>query len=433
MGFNYLGIIKEGAKKHSDMAKGALFAAFSFVNKAFNFLLLLILANYIAPVEYGYLSLFMTVIMIVGYFIAFSTEGYFSIAFFEEGVNGSKKAFSGIFYISVTVLLVLLLIYFTASAPLSKLLSLPSHTVLLGILYVFLNLYLNTLLEYFRVNDKVIIYGIISCSNALLNFVLSILLVKGLNMGWEGRVYSISLCGFVYGILGLLFFLRKGYYTKTDWSFIKKMLFWGIPIIPHLAANFLKQGCDRYIINFFHSTEDVGIFSFALTLTTIITMIGFGFNQSNSVTIYKVCGDDSMSNSVKKVLLSSQRKKFLLLYLGCSIITVILCLSIIPLILPKYNGSMKYVPILGIYGLMVCYYLIYTNYLFFYKKTKTLMYITFGSAILHLLLSLAFTRYSLIYTSIIYCISQSFVVILVRREALKALEMNLNSTPVESV
>jgi len=55
-----------------------------------------------------------------------------------------------------------------------------------------------------------------------------------------------------------------------------------------------------------------------------------------------------------------------------------------------------------------------------------LMYITFGSALLHLFLSLAFTRYSLIYTSIIYCISQSIVVYFVRRVALNALEENLN-------
>lgn len=426
MGIKYLTTIRQVIKKHSDMAKGALFAAFSFVNKAFNFLLLLILANYIAPVEYGYLSLFMTVVMIVGYFMAFSTEGYFSIAFFDEGINGSKKAFSGISYISLTVLIFLLLLFFVASKPLSGLLSLPSYTILFGVLSVYFSIYLNTLLEYYRINDKVYVYGIISCSNALLNFVLSILLVKNFHMGWEGRVYSITCCSFVYGLLGIFFFVKKRYYTKTDWSYIKKMLFWGIPIIPHLAANFLKQGCDRYIINFYHSTEDVGIFSFALTLTTIITMIGFGFNQSNSVTIYKVCGDHSLLSSIKRSILSNQRKKYLYLYLICSIIAVVLCITIIPLLLPKYNDSMKYVPILGVYGLMVCYYLIYTNYLFFYKKTKTLMYITFGSALLHLFLSLAFTRYSLIYTSIIYCISQSIVVYFVRRVALNALEDNLN-------
>lgn len=73
-------IIKENNKLllNKSLLKGTLFSLFSFINKGLVFLLLLILANFIAPAEYGYLGLFSTVAMVVGYFVAMSSEGYFS-------------------------------------------------------------------------------------------------------------------------------------------------------------------------------------------------------------------------------------------------------------------------------------------------------------------------------------------------------------------
>lgn len=87
-------IIKENNKLllNKSLLKGTLFSLFSFINKGLVFLLLLILANFIAPAEYGYLGLFSTVAMVVGYFVAMSSEGYFSVAFFRDGKEGLTKS-----------------------------------------------------------------------------------------------------------------------------------------------------------------------------------------------------------------------------------------------------------------------------------------------------------------------------------------------------
>lgn len=70
--------------KNKVLLNGTLFSLFSFINRGFSFLLLLILANYILPKDYGYLSLFVTVSMVVGFFIALSTDGYLSVAFLKK-------------------------------------------------------------------------------------------------------------------------------------------------------------------------------------------------------------------------------------------------------------------------------------------------------------------------------------------------------------
>lgn len=410
---------------NKNMMNGALFATFSFINRGFSFLLLLILANYIAPVEYGYLSLFSTVLMVIGYFIAFSTEGYFSLVYLRDGIEDSKKVYTNILLTSVIMLVFFTLILVSTGNFLPKALSLPKHTIYLAVITGFFTVFINTNLEYYRIQEKVKTYGILSCSNALLNFVTSIILVKSLNQGWEGRVYAITSCSIIYGLYALIFFLKKNFIKNIDTKIWKQMLIWGIPLIPHLASNFIKQGGDRYIINYFHSIEDVGIFSFALNLTTVITMIGFGFNQSNSVSIYKICGDKKMPSKQKEQLLLRQRRIYLLLYTGASVLVVILCMLFIPILLPKYSESIVYMPLLGLYGMLVCYYLVYTNYLFFYNKTKELMYVTVSTAVIHLLLSLLLTRYSLFLTCAVYCISQFLIVFFVRTQSMKALHQDL--------
>ena len=65
---------------NKSLVEGLAFSGFSFINRGFVFLLLLILASYISPAEYGYLNLFNTVVMVIGYFMALSTEGYFGIS-----------------------------------------------------------------------------------------------------------------------------------------------------------------------------------------------------------------------------------------------------------------------------------------------------------------------------------------------------------------
>ena len=410
---------------NKSLVNGSLFSIFSFINRGFSFLLLLILANYITPAEYGYLSLFSTVVMVVSYFMAMSTEGYMSVAFFKEGEEGIKNTFSCILATSLISLIIFGLIIATGGEKLASLLELPQNILYLSIAISFFTVFTNVNLDYIRLREKVKTYGIYSCGNAFLNFVLSIILIKTLLLGWEGRVYAQMICFILFGIIGLITFIGGGYLRMPDRAYWKKMLIWGVPLIPHLATAFIRQGFDRYIINYYHTIDDVGLFSFALTLANIVTMIGHGFNQSNSVDIYKILGDKTMSNQTKLDKTNAQIRLFIRAYIFITVLVTAIGYFAFPLLLPKYSSAMNYFAILAIYGFLVCMYLVYTNYLFYYNETKTLMYITFGSSVLHLILSLFLTKYSLYITASLYGFTQLLVVLLVKRKALKLIQSNI--------
>lgn len=409
------------------LKNGALFSGFSFINRGISFFLLLILANYIAPVEYGYLNLFATVVMIIGYFIAMSTEGYLSVVFFKEGIEGIKNAISCIFSTSLIVSAVLISSLLIAGDSIATLLNLPLNLLYLAIVICFFTLYSHIFLDLFRLRENVKVYGIFSCSNAILNFISSIVLVKFLSMGWEGRIYSQTFCFAAYGLIGIIFLIQKKLFVLPQKKFWKDMLIWGIPLIPHLATNFIRQGCDRYIINYNHSIEEVGLFSFALNLTNIIIMIGMGFNQSNSVEIYKVLGSKELDAKAKVQRLNHQRKQIFWVYLTLSLMVCAAAYIMIPWILPKYTKAIDYFLILAMYGFLQCVYFLFTNILFFYKRTRLIMSITFISSIIHLILSLVLTPYSLFATCAIYVLSQFLICLFIIFFSMKTLSEKVSN------
>lgn len=412
--------------KDKALVNGLFFSLFSFVNRGFSFLVVILLANYLSTAEYGYLSLFTTVIMIVSYFMALSTEGYLSVSYFKIGFEGIKQTVSGILMISFVSLTVMLLNLLLFKSYLIQLFKLSQLVLVLIVFICFFTLYSNLFLDYFRLKGKVYDYGILSCSNAFLNLIVSIFLVKYIHLGWMGRVYAQFGCFFLFGLSGIIYFYVKGYFTKPNCKFLRKMIVWGLPIIPHLATGFLRQGCDRYIINFYHTIDDVGVFSFALNLANIVVMVGIGFNQSNSVDIYKILGNCNMTIEDKRSYLTKQKKKILGVYIIMTVLIMLFVPLIVPIFVPKYSNSIIYFLILAIWGFAQCLYFLYTNYLFFYNKTKSIMYVTFGTSILHLLLSLIFTRYSLIYTCLVYVLTQFVIFCLIKSKADKILKLNLN-------
>ena len=257
------------------------------------------------------------------------------------------------------------------------------------------------------------IYGFFTLTNALLNFILSIILVKHFLLGWEGRVYAQVLCFTIFGLIGIYYFARRGSIGKPNWEYWGAMLAWGIPMIPHVATNFIRQGCDRYIINYYHSIDDVGLFSFALTIANILLIVGIGFNQSNSVDIYKVLGENSLNGKQKSFKLKKQNRIIFIIYFISFVLVLVGACLMLPLLLPEYTGCVKYIPLLTISMFFNCCYFLYTNFLFYYKKTKWIMYTTVSCSIIHLGLSFALTRYSLMLTAGVYCISQLLIMLII--------------------
>ena len=416
----------ERLKGNKTLLNGSLFSLFSFINQGISFLLLILLASYIAPAEYGKLSLFNTIVQFMGYFVALSTQGYLSVSYFKRGKNFFRQDFSSICFISIifTVLFSILTIVF--GKWIAEQSNLPVAYLWYAIIISFFGLYQHMWLDYNRIREKIGVYGVISCGSAILNLVLSLYLVIYAGQNWAGRVYAHLICACLFGFIGVVYFFQQKLFTKAiSWNNIKMVAFWGIPLIPHLASVWIKQGGDRFIINHFHSVEDVGLFSFALNLTSVIIIIGSAFNSSNSVSIFKILANNDISNVEKQKQLKRQSKNISIITLVASSAVVIGVCVCVPLLLPRYTSSIPYFLILSLSGIGQCFYFLFCNYLFYYSKNKQIMYVTFFTAVFHLGLSILLTRYSLFLTCAIYVITQIVITVLIYKMSRRVLRENL--------
>lgn len=409
--------------RENNLLRGLLFSLFSFLNKGIAFILLLILAKYITPDEYGYLSLYSSLVVLFGYFIGLSTPGYISVVFFQKSKHEFAKDFTSIIAIIVASIIVLIFIitlipsnFFLSNLSLSK--DIIYYSVLVSALGVFFTLYL----DYVRVNEQVLRYGIFSCGYAIITFILSIVFIVVIQKGWQGKVYA-EFASYALFVIFAIVFIIKNRLIRFRHSITKErlceILIWGLPLIPHLASTWIRQGLDRFIINSSYDIYTVGIFSFALNLVNIINILGLAFNSSNSVDLFKVLSDNS-SQSQKYSKINRLLKQTGGIYIIATVLIVLIVLPLVYFFLPKYILALKFFLPLSIFGLLQCVYYLFCNFLFYYKKNFILMLITFTSSLIHLLLSLIFTKISLFCTVGIYIITQSIVVFSVYKVAMKS-------------
>ena len=420
--------IKELTNKaihNKTIRNGGLFSVFSFTNRGIGFVLLILLAKFIQPEQYGELSLYSTYVELLGYFVGLSTAGYMSVSFFKETKDNFNKDFSAIFIITVVMSSILCMILLLFRNQLSVWLKIDVGFLFLGLTTAFMITILQLNLDYLRIKEKVSTYGILSCGYAIFNFVFSLFLVVNINFNWHGRVYAQTLSAFLLFFMAIVCFLRRKMFSFTkNWERYKKILIWGIPLIPHLISNWVRQGLDRYIIDATHTTADVGIFSFALTLSGIIGMVGMAFNATNSVNIYQILSS-KIDNREKILKLKKAERMIMGIYAVSAILVVIGGALLVPIVLPKYSSAIPYMLILSVYQFIICLYYLVCNYLFYYNATRQLMLITVTSSVLHLILSVIFTRYSLFITASIYIFSFSYVLFFVHRKSRKLIKENL--------
>lgn len=405
---------------------GLLYTIFSFVNSGISFILLLILARYLTPSDYGYLNLFTTFVTLLSIIISLCTVSYVGVSFFQKDRESLKKVIMISLTTTTGMLMLSSVVLILFPSFIEKSVGVPIEYLWLGLMICYFQVFNNLNLDIWRLEEKPLNYGIYGVSFAVCNFILTFGLIVGLHYGWEGRVYAWSILAIIYFIISVVFLVKRRYLTflLPSKSLIKETYLYALPLIPHTTSFWLKTGLDRYIINYFHEQAVVGYFSFAANLAAIITIVGSAFNSTNSVYIYK-----NLTDGYDKVKgrLTEQTKIMNVVFFVIAILVLIFAWGLIKLFIPQYYHSIPYLIPLCISGFFQCIYFLWVNYLFFYKKTRRLMSITISTAVLQIILSLWLTRYSAIYTAWISMGIVCLTMILVRYYSSKELRKNENS------
>ena len=393
---------------NKNFRNGALFALFSFFNTGINFVIMMVMARFIKPDSYGQLSLLTTMVSLLSIFICLNTNGFIGVNFFSSSKEKIQRLLNVVVLTTLLAYMVMLTAMCCFTSALEEVSGLTIVYQFYAISFCALNVMNALLLDVWRLEEKVWRYGTFSVLLVICNLILTVLFVGFLRWDWQGRMYAqvITCAGFAvlaFYILTKKNYLRMVFPKKED--FVGAYRF-GIPLIPHTTSFWLRQGLDRYVINAFTTQAMVGLFSFAANFANIIQIIGSAFNASYSVNIYKTLATANI-DSVK--LLRRNCWYLVGVYFVITLLIFLFASLLIPFAFPQYNDCIIYLfPLCG--GAMFqCFYLVYVNILFFYKRTKILMYITFTCSLLHCIMSLLLTKYGVIYTAYISLFSNMLI------------------------
>ncbi len=135
--------------------------------------------------------------------------------------------------------------------------------------------------QYIRAIGKTALFALQGIINTCLVIALNILFLAVFGMGIEGYVLSVvladTLCTLFLIVKEKLF---KAVTLKPDFSIVKPMLKYSIPLIPSTVFWWITSVSDRYMVNSMISSDANGIYTVSYKIPTLLTLVSSIFMQA---------------------------------------------------------------------------------------------------------------------------------------------------------
>ena len=291
------------------------------INKAIPFVLLPIISRYLSPSEYGIVTNYNVFISVLGALVYLCTGGVIPVMYFKLSKEEIKVYVSNMLVVNSASVLVCLIgvILFSGSLEGHLNFTLPYQLSAIVLVWFTAIGYANLVL--WRCEEKPLKFGMYNISSSLLNAIFTILFVVVLFMGWQGRALSIFISSIIMGIVSIIILYRKGYLVpKISKEYIKSVLVFSLPIIPHALSFWIKSGADKIMLTDLCGLSENGLYSVAVTWGAIVSMVMVAFSNSYSPWLFKKL---SVYDKNKEETLADQHRLVKIIYFSLAAIFVI--------------------------------------------------------------------------------------------------------------
>jgi O-antigen/teichoic acid export membrane protein len=147
--------------------------------------------------------------------------------------------------------------------------------IAIGIITNFFNLFSILPLALFRVQEKPLSVTIINIIRGICSFTLTIILVVVYHFKVLGVLYANMLIAIAFALI-YLYITYKNSIWHYDWSQIKIVLRFSLPLLPGSLSYYLVSMSDRILINKYIDLNSLGIYSTAATIALLLNIISYG-------------------------------------------------------------------------------------------------------------------------------------------------------------
>ena len=171
----------------------------------------------------------------------------------------------------------------------------------------------------------------------------------------------------------------------------KKQMFlnvlkFSLPIIPSILSAWILNLSDRIFIERYFSAAEVGIYSLGYQIAGLVLIFSIAFKKAYDPYFYKIANTEERKKAKEK--LYKTNFVFILILL---LLTFVLCLfareGIMLFFSTDYYNSIQIIPVISLAYLISQNSALLNVMMYQKKKTKLVMYIMLGSAVLNILLN----------------------------------------------
>ncbi|GHV66293.1 polysaccharide biosynthesis protein [Spirochaetia bacterium] len=365
------------------------------LNKALGFLLIPWVSFYLIPEELGIVTNFQVLqnilLLLAGQAIVNSLPYFF--------YNRSKKEvgtfiFNLLFLIIITNAFFVLLIFFLFNH-IESVLQIGLPFQLLTIVNVICTLITTLNMTLFRLEEKPLQFAFWQTLQIILNVSLVILFVIVLKWGAIGKIYSLVITSSVTGLINMVLLIKQKYIVfKISRGYLKEILKFGIPLLPHSLSFWIKSGVDKIVITTYCGLTQNGIFSMALSIGAVFSLFSAAFNNAYCPYLQKrmnLFTQESVVDEKRKIVKQAYLLGMGYVFLGVfSFLFIWLCFHYF--IDKQYIESIGYMPWIIAGQIFTGFYHLVIQYVYFAKKTIGLGIITFSCSVLQILFTFIFIQ-----------------------------------------
>lgn len=382
-----------GKLKQSVLFKNTfIYTLLQLVNSGIPFLLLPVLTRYLTPEDYGMIATYNTFVGVLFIFIGLSMSGAVGVSFFHLKQEELKKYIGNVFNILILSVSVVTLFVMFFEPYLTEKLKLPVVWIYIAIVVAWMQMLTSINLTLWRSQQKAKLFALYEVSQTVFNISLSLFLIISLHYGWEGRVTGTATAAIIFGLLSIVFIYKRGYAVFSySVEYMKDALKFGIHLIPHQMALWIRSGVDILLITSIVGVSSTGLYNVGFQFGMVIGIFASAFNNAYSPYLYEKLKD--ITPEIQNNLV-----KFTYYYFFGIVVFAMLLSTFFVWLIPyflgeNFQGASEYIYWISLAYAFQGMYLMVVNYIFYAKKNHLLSMVTISTSILHVVLSYILIKY----------------------------------------
>ncbi len=357
----------------------------NIINSAIPFLLLPVLTAYLSPASYAKTDLFFVVAQFLIPLVGLNVFSAISRYYFDKNVDLKIFVSSAFFIILLGGIFGTILTFF-GKGYIERYTQISSSWAVTIVLYAISQNVIQVLLALWQVKYKAVHYGMFRIIRTLVDIVLSLVFVIPYLMDWQGRILGQTLAAGVFSLLAVYFLFKEDVLEfKISKDYIKKLIFFGAPLILHVLGSIIIAYSDRLFITNMINIETTGYYAVGYQIGMIIYLIQNSFNQAWTPWVYEKLSEN---NHVAKLKIVKFTYWYFLVLIGLWLILSFVAPYLLGwFIAAKYLKSIQFVFWIALGFVFNGMYKMVASYIFFLKKTYIISIVTVITVVLNLILN----------------------------------------------